>query len=441
MARRLTTEEFIARSRKVHGYKYDYSLVDYKGALDKVQIICKIHGLFEQRPASHMKKEGCSACGKDVGGRKRISNEEFISRASEIHKGLYDYNLVNIDGSESVATIICKLHGEFSQKVGVHLAGSGCPECGKRKAKRALLTKEEFIERSTLKHGQKYDYSLVEIKGALEKVKILCKKHGEFLQTPSSHMFGSGCRKCGVPVSKITKDEINKLIAAANKRGVFTAEGQEIDKLDDKYLFRHECGRTLLSTARSVLVNGSGCRYCSSAHTYESLSSAISEKHNNEILLISKDIAGIINKYRFQHSCGHEWYATANSILNGSGCPKCAISGCKTDKPATFYILKIHGDSEFTGFGISNVYKNRKSQHTKNLKARNCSIVSEILIESEGETIQNLENYVKQTLQCRNSSIEGFRTESVLISPEELKIFCEEWLTANNVSYKIPVTK
>ena len=100
---------------------------------------------------------------------------------------------------------------------------------------------------------------------------------------------------------------------------------------------------------------------------------------------------------------------------------------------------KIHGDSEFVGFGISNVYKNRKSQHTKNLKARNCSIVSEILIESGGETIQNLEQYVKRTLQCNNSTIMGFRTESLLISPEELKIFCENYLQSLGILYKLSV--
>ena len=116
MGKKLTTEEFIERAKKIHGDTYDYSLVEYKGALDKVRIICKIHGLFEQRPASHLNGHGCHICGKELVGRKRISNEEFIDRANEIHKGLYDYNLVNIDGSESVATIICKIHGEFSQK-------------------------------------------------------------------------------------------------------------------------------------------------------------------------------------------------------------------------------------------------------------------------------------------------------------------------------------
>lgn len=31
MSKKLTTEEFIKRAKEIHGGKYDYSLVDYKG--------------------------------------------------------------------------------------------------------------------------------------------------------------------------------------------------------------------------------------------------------------------------------------------------------------------------------------------------------------------------------------------------------------------------
>ena len=48
--KKLTTEEFIKRAKEIHGDKYDYSLVEYKGIYEKVKIICPIHGLFEQSP-------------------------------------------------------------------------------------------------------------------------------------------------------------------------------------------------------------------------------------------------------------------------------------------------------------------------------------------------------------------------------------------------------
>lgn len=56
---------------------------------------------------------------------------------------------------------------------------------------------EEFIEKARKVHGDKYDYSKVEYVRAIEKVCITCPVHGEFWQTPSSHLSGNGCRECG----------------------------------------------------------------------------------------------------------------------------------------------------------------------------------------------------------------------------------------------------
>jgi very-short-patch-repair endonuclease len=57
-------------------------------------------------------------------------------------------------------------------------------------------TKESFIEKSIMVHGSKYDYSKVEYVNARTKVCIICPKHGEFWQTPSSHIH----QKCGCPI-------------------------------------------------------------------------------------------------------------------------------------------------------------------------------------------------------------------------------------------------
>lgn len=46
MSKKITTEEFIRRAKKVHGDKYDYSKVKYVKAKEKVCIICPIHGEF-----------------------------------------------------------------------------------------------------------------------------------------------------------------------------------------------------------------------------------------------------------------------------------------------------------------------------------------------------------------------------------------------------------
>ena len=64
-------EEFINQARKVHGDKYDYSLVNYVNCRTKVKIICPIHGVFEQTPQSHLKGNGCKYC-KNYSAEKDI---------------------------------------------------------------------------------------------------------------------------------------------------------------------------------------------------------------------------------------------------------------------------------------------------------------------------------------------------------------------------------
>jgi len=58
------------------------------------------------------------------------------------------------------------------------------------------LTTEEFIEKAIAVHGLKYDYSSVNYTTALNKIKIICKKHGIFTQAPFSHLSGSQCPEC-----------------------------------------------------------------------------------------------------------------------------------------------------------------------------------------------------------------------------------------------------
>lgn len=62
--KKLTTEEFVRKSKEVHGEKYDYSSVEYIGANYKVLIICPIHGIFEQRASAHLDGQGCPLCGE-----------------------------------------------------------------------------------------------------------------------------------------------------------------------------------------------------------------------------------------------------------------------------------------------------------------------------------------------------------------------------------------
>lgn len=60
-----TQDSFIAKARKKHNDKYDYSKVVYLGSTSKVEIICPEHGSFWQRASSHLAGNECKSCWLD----------------------------------------------------------------------------------------------------------------------------------------------------------------------------------------------------------------------------------------------------------------------------------------------------------------------------------------------------------------------------------------
>lgn len=149
---------------------------------------------------------------------KKITTEEFIEKAKEIHSDKYDYSKVSYVSAKTKVCIICKKHGEFWQRANHHLEGRGCPECGRvsQWVKRNKMTTEEFIRKVKTIHNNKYDYSKVNYINSHVKVCIICPEHGEFWQEANSHIKGYGCPICGKKATwdnreKITtKDFINK---------------------------------------------------------------------------------------------------------------------------------------------------------------------------------------------------------------------------------------
>ena len=183
------TKEFIRRSLKIHGLRYDYSKTIYKKLKERVIIICPIHGEFEQAPNNHLSGKGCSQCSKN----KRLTTEIFVNESIKIHGNKYDYSKVNYINNHTKVIITCPIHGDFLQTPSIHLRGCGCPFCSNN----IQLTNEEFIKRSREIHGNKYDYSKVNYINIDTPVIIICPIHGEFKQSPSSHLLGRGCPSCG----------------------------------------------------------------------------------------------------------------------------------------------------------------------------------------------------------------------------------------------------
>jgi very-short-patch-repair endonuclease len=92
------------------------------------------------------------------------------------------------------------------------MTGGGCQKCGFESISKSKLgNTNDFIKASKVVHGEKYDYSLVDYKLNFISVKIICPKHGEFIQSPASHLRGSGCPSCNESTAeKLVSDILSR---------------------------------------------------------------------------------------------------------------------------------------------------------------------------------------------------------------------------------------
>lgn len=131
MKRRLTKEEFIARSELIHNfYKnrgYGYGKVEYTSTLDFVTIVCPTHGEFQQQASNHLQGYGCQKCST----HKKVTSEMALARLKKKfgNGNRYDYSKVAYKNTKTPITVICKKHGPFDRTLGNHLRTTGCPKC------------------------------------------------------------------------------------------------------------------------------------------------------------------------------------------------------------------------------------------------------------------------------------------------------------------------
>jgi len=120
---------------------------------------------------------------------KKISQEEWLSRAIAVHGDAYDLSEAVYVAAKTPLKIICKEHGAFyPNSINFVHNGTGCPKCAGRGV--------DWVVRFKEVHGDRYDYSLVEYQDYKKPVVINCSEHGNFFQTPDNHYRGQGCPKC-----------------------------------------------------------------------------------------------------------------------------------------------------------------------------------------------------------------------------------------------------
>lgn len=226
----------------------------------------------------------------------RKTQEEFVKDAAEVHGSKYTYELTEYMGLQNKVDVTCTTHGKFSIGAGKLLQGQGCQKCSKECTGKPRHTLAEFTVLAEKTHGNKYDYSFVDLKRDCDEIEIVCNKHGtSFWQKPSSHKQGGGCPICA------------RESATAGKR--LTTE-------------------KFVEKSRSV--HGDKYDY--------SKSSVIGNGWQKVEIVCPK----------------HEpFWMSPNHHGQGRGCPKCSWegSGYSQTKPGSFYILRHEA---ITKVGITN---------------------------------------------------------------------------------------
>ena len=187
---------------------------------------------------------------------------DIIERGKKTHIGCdYSYDSVTDTKWSEKVNIKCNKHGMFSIRLDHFLKGGKCPVCSGKTRK----TFTKFVEEANKVHDGIYEYIDGTYVNSHTKLPIICKKHGEFLQTPTNHLSGCGCPLCkSEKLSEAFSSTTKKFISKAN---IVHGENK-YDYSNVEYINNHtevEINCQKHGSFRQLPHNhlqGKGCPYC-----------------------------------------------------------------------------------------------------------------------------------------------------------------------------------
>jgi hypothetical protein len=267
----------------------------------------------------------------------RKTTEHFIAECKAIHGDKYDYSHTKYVKQTVKVIITCHEHGDFEQLPSNHLCGKGCMKCSGKDT----LTTDDFIQRATVVHGNRYDYSNVVYCNNKTPVRIICAEHGEFFQMPNKHISSKhGCPKCANNQRRTTKD----FVLAATKVHQDRYNYSMVDYTNNRTKVQIICHKHgLFEQTPEEHLGGANCPKC----VYESMFLT------TEIFITrSRMVHG--NKYDY-NLVSYEDSTTKVKIicpqhglfeqrplghLQGRGCPSCSMTKKQNDWLSLYQVGK-----------------------------------------------------------------------------------------------------
>lgn len=238
----------------------------------------------------------------------------------------------------------------------------------------------EFIKKAKEVHNNKYDYSKVLYKRAIEKVEIICPTHSSFFQQPNNHLTGYGCKKCAIEETSSKKTHsLQEFINKSNILHNYKYDYSLVKYKNNSTLVKIICPEhDIFEQVPKAHLIGKGCKKCAVIKHSESQSGNTEDfirkaniihnfKYNYDKVIYKRQRRKIIINCPIHG----DFEQDPVNHLRGSGCLVCgkivmtyaylnSIDKDISKIPCSFYIINIYDDNEdFYKVGISSNIKNR----------------------------------------------------------------------------------
>ena len=319
MPRKKTPQEYYNECKQKN---LDLPIENYVNARTKIKHKCKQGHVYLQMPNDHLSGKACPKCGNlnkirnRTGKTKKKTPQEYYKECKE--KGL-DLPVEEYQGSNIKLKHKCKQGHIYCQKPNDHLSGHGCPQCAMKHS--IMKTPKQYYKECKEKG---LDLPIDDYLGVNVSINHKCNKGHIYLQTPNSHLKGSGCPKCNVKNPKKTHEQYVK---ECKEKGLDLPiehyRGNNIP-IKHKCKYGHIYKRKPLNH-----LQGSQCYQCAILNGSKKQRKTMNEYVKDcKVLGYDLPIEDYINsKTKIKHKCNRCDYiysqTPSDHLYHGTGCPKC----------------------------------------------------------------------------------------------------------------------
>lgn len=189
MSRKLTQLEFDYKRKEVHNEKYE-CLDDYINMNTPLRFICKVHGIFKQKPSSHInQKQGCPSCKFNS-----IKTIQWLHLLADSNDG--KCLAVEYKGANFIYDWLCKKGHEWKAVASNVAQGDWCKICGYKKTQEKRKLQNGLSRLQTIAAANNGKCLSEYYKNSSTKYKWECKKGHIWKAIYPSIEKGSWCPIC-----------------------------------------------------------------------------------------------------------------------------------------------------------------------------------------------------------------------------------------------------